>query len=376
MAVSSPALQTEGPGQLVTGTAQDNAGNAATDPVLINIDETRPTISASVLPAANPAGWNNTAVNVSFTCSDPNNASNGTAGSGIVSCTAPKTVATAGSGQSVSGSTTDAAGNSASVAPNINIDTTPPAITFFNQTPAPNANGWNNTSPTITWNCADSLSGATTPNVSSSLSSEGANQSVSGACNDRAGNSSSATRTGINVDRTAPTLAPSVSSNSVLLGGTASASANATDALSGIAAQSCGSFDTSSVGMHTVSCTATDKAGNTATRSVSYTVVYGQKLLYNTSTSYKSGANLAIALQLQNAAARNVSSASIPVTAVEVVNSSGSVVRTINAAFTFSKGQAQYAFSLETRGLASGTYSLRFTAGGDPTTHLAPFSIR
>ncbi|HWE61990.1 MAG TPA: hypothetical protein VHB98_09775 [Chloroflexota bacterium] len=105
-------------------------------------------------------------------------------------------------------------------------------------------------------------------------------------------------------------------------------------------------------------------------------VAYGQKLLYSTTTLYKSGTAIPMALQLQDATGKNVSAASITVTAVAVVNSSGTVVKTINAPFTFSTSQVQYTYSLNTTGVTTGSYNLRFTAGSDPTTHLAPFSIK
>lgn len=80
----------------------------------------------------------------------------------------------------------------------------------------------------------------------------------------------------LRIDLTPPTLAPTVSPNPVPLHGTATVSPNATDALSGIdpALTSCGPVDTSTPGSHTVSCTATDRAGNTRTASASYTVGY------------------------------------------------------------------------------------------------------
>jgi hypothetical protein len=62
--------------------------------------------------------------------------------------------------------------------------------------------------------------------------------------------------------------------NVVLLSGSATASPNATDALSGVASSSCIAPSTASVGVKTVGCTATDNAGNSATASASYTVTY------------------------------------------------------------------------------------------------------
>jgi len=49
--------------------------------------------------------------------------------------------------------------------------------------------------------------------------------------------------------------------------------ANAADTGSGLADASCGRIDTSTAGGHSVTCTASDNAGNLATATVSYTVV-------------------------------------------------------------------------------------------------------
>jgi hypothetical protein len=76
-------------------------------------------------------------------------------------------------------------------------------------------------------------------------------------------------------DETPPTLSPVVDPDPVLLNGTATVTANPDDGGgSGIATQSCGELDTSSVGTKSVTCTATDNEGNTASASVSYRVVY------------------------------------------------------------------------------------------------------
>jgi hypothetical protein len=65
-----------------------------------------------------------------------------------------------------------------------------------------------------------------------------------------------------------------VSPNPVFLNGVASVDAGATDALSGVASTTCGPLDTTSVGAKTVTCTATDVAGNAASATVSYVVLY------------------------------------------------------------------------------------------------------
>jgi hypothetical protein len=76
------------------------------------------------------------------------------------------------------------------------------------------------------------------------------------------------------VDATAPALAPAISPSPTYLGAAATATPNATDGGTGVASQSCGSVSTSSVGDHSVDCTATDRAGNTTDVTVHYTVTY------------------------------------------------------------------------------------------------------
>jgi CSLREA domain-containing protein len=165
------------------------------------------------------------------------------------------------------------AGGSSSQSVTVKRDASAPVITFDSRT-APNSNGWNNTNVSVNWTCSDALSGAASPSVSQNLTSEGANQSATGTCVDNAGNTASDTQTGLKIDKTAPTLAPAVSPNPVLLNGSATASANAADTLSGIASQSCAAPNTSSVGSKTLNCAAADLAGNTANAEANYRVIY------------------------------------------------------------------------------------------------------
>jgi RHS repeat-associated protein len=94
-------------------------GTLAVD--IVEVDNVPPTITATANPAANAAGWNNSNVTVTFSCSD--------ALSGIAAC-APATVAGAeGANQIISGTATDNAGNTATAQVTLNIDKTPPVIT-------------------------------------------------------------------------------------------------------------------------------------------------------------------------------------------------------------------------------------------------------
>jgi hypothetical protein len=177
-----------------------SAGGTNSQSVTIMRDATPPSASAAASPGPNGSGWNNLPVVVSFNGTDSL--------SGIASCDLPVVLSSEGAGQSASGTCTDNAGNTSSsaTASGINIDLAPPTANA-SASPAANANGWNNTPVVVSFSGTDSLSGIDFCSAPVSLNSEGAGQSASGTCTDKAGNtSSSATASGINIDLTAPTI--------------------------------------------------------------------------------------------------------------------------------------------------------------------------
>ena len=263
----SQLVSSEGANQSAQGVCTDNAGNSASNTQTgISVDKTNPSISFDSRTTPNAAGWNNTNVAVNWSCADTL--------SGAVNQSISQTLTTEGANLSLTGTCQDIAGNNAeNTQSGIKIDKTAPTITFVSRT-APNAAGWNNTNVQVNWSCADSLSGASASSVDQTLTGEGSNLNAVGTCTDNAGNTASNTQSGIKIDKTAPTLSPTVSPNPVLIGGTATATPNAADTLSGIASQSCAATNTSTVGNKSVNCTATDLAGNTASTPASYRVIY------------------------------------------------------------------------------------------------------
>jgi hypothetical protein len=135
------------------------------------------------------------------------------------------------------------------------------------------ADTWTNQTVTVHFTCTDTGSGIASCPVDQVYSTDGI-FTATGTATDNLGNSASTSFGPIKIDKTAPTLAPSVSPNPVFLNGTAIASANATDAGSGIATQSCGAVVTNAVGTKTVTCSATDNAGNTTTANAQYRVIF------------------------------------------------------------------------------------------------------
>lgn len=268
---TAPVTLTEGADQSVTGTVTDKAGNSASATVSgINIDETAPTISGTPDRAANANGWYKADVTVTFTPGD--------ALSGVDTCTAPVTL-TEGAAQSVTGTVIDLAGNSASTTVSgINIDKTAPTISGAPDRAA-NANGWYNAAVTVTFTPGDALSGVDTWSLPVALG-EGTGQSVTGTVTDKAGNSAFTTVSGINIDGTAPiiTITTPADGSSYTFKQTILANWSATDGLSGIdtavgTTASGSPINTASLGSKTFTVSATDLAGNSASKTAGYTVV-------------------------------------------------------------------------------------------------------
>ncbi|MET4639507.1 hypothetical protein ABIE24_002752 [Mycetocola sp. 2940] len=170
---------------------------------------------------------------------------------------------------------TDAGGLSAitATASYVIADTGNPTIDYLLSPSTPNVNGWYDTDVTVSFNCADAGSGIQSCTDGTTLG-EGANQSVTGTATDWAGNTATAAASGLNIDKTDPTVGFSGGPASSYYFGNdvAAPTCVASDTLSGVASCTVTGGGTA-VGSHSYIAVATDNAGNSASATLGYTVL-------------------------------------------------------------------------------------------------------
>ncbi|MBX6365467.1 MAG: PxKF domain-containing protein [Gemmatimonadetes bacterium] len=252
----------------------DGGGLTAASSVTYSIiDPTAPTISYVLTPPSPDGdnGWYKSDVTLTWTVTDaesPNSLEK-------VDCI-DQNITADQQETTYSCSATSAGGSTGPVTVTIKRDAAAPTING-SASPAANGHGWNNSDVTVSFTCDDATSGVASCASPQTLSAEGAGQSVSGTARDSAGNTADATVSGINIDKTAPTVSlvggPADGASYYFGSVPATPTCSASDALSGLDGNCTVSGYGTSVGGHTVTASAVDNAGNTGSASASYTVL-------------------------------------------------------------------------------------------------------
>ena len=257
-------------------------------------------------------------------------------------------------------------------------DTTAPAIVC-----GPADAAWHATNVTLACTASDEGSGlaleedAAFTLVTAVADGSEAAAAVTGArtiC-DTAGNCATAGPIGGNrIDRRPPTIRITLPvSGSFLIGAQASAPVACDDGGSGVA--SCVTrapgIDTTTAGTRTVSVTATDLVGNSASASASYSVRYGiQSAVDRDEDQFR--------VKLLDAAGRNLSARDIHVVALGFRRAGSTellpLARDVDRRGRFHLEHRWYELELQTKRLPTGSYELLFSAGGQDG-YAIPFTI-
>jgi hypothetical protein len=366
--------------------AKDEAQNVDPSPALqgFGVDTTPPVIEYTVNPAPTGAGWNNsTPVTVTWSVTDLE--------SGIASSSGsdPTTLTDETAGITLTCSATNEAGLSNSVSVTIKIDKTPPVITAGEPTGTPGNDDWWVSDVTVPFSATDNLSGFApagaldTPMTSKPTSGEGLALTVtSDGISDRAGNAALVIQAGpFKVDKTAPeiTINAPVEGALYLLNEEVFADWSATDPVSGVASDSAtlngttiakGGLLTGSVGAKTFIVTATNGAGLTAPKTVSYKVQYDfggflPPVSLDGRSLFKLGSTIPVKFQLFDAAGNPVSTA---VATIKVAKMSGATAGTEVEAVSTSAATSGNVFRYDSTGqlyiFNLSTKSLPAPAGG------------
>jgi parallel beta-helix repeat protein len=268
----------------------------------------------------------------------------------------------------------------------IKIDKTPPVVTAV-KTPEPNGNGWNNSEVTINFTCNDNLSGIFSCSPPTILSTEGVNQSVSATATDKAGNTTTADISGVNIDKTGPviTISTPVEEKTYILNENLIADWSVTDALSGIDTASGTKpdgevIDTSAVGPKTFTVTAKDKAGNEANKTINYRIAYDFSGLLEPikeGKEYKAGSTIPLKFQLKDAKGNLITNAVVKVYLVDKDGTEipGTPAGNSSPDNSFRYADDKYMFNLKTNDLTPGAWQIKIVLD-DGTLRLTPIVLK
>jgi hypothetical protein len=250
------------------------------DAIMANFDTadtTPPVITPTIAPKANSNGWNNGSVTVTWSVSDPE--------SGIVSsngCTATTLgTETPLAGTTLTCSAINGAGLTNSASVTVKIDVTAPALTLPSHLTV-EATGSSGASVSYSASTSDSLSGLNTLSCTPPSGSTFplGTTTVSCSANDKAGNTASGTFAVTVQDKTPPVVTVPADMTVEATGASGAVvtfSASASDLVDGSVSVTCtpASGSTFPLGTTKVTCSATDRAGNSD--SASFNVVVQQK---------------------------------------------------------------------------------------------------
>jgi hypothetical protein len=263
--------------------AVDTAGNAEpANRSRIDYDTIAPTVSHTLSPIANAAGWSNADTDVRFAATDVRDLESDTAPSGVFSITGDTTVTDETLGRLVEGAAVDNAGNTGRDSVTVRLDRTAPAISAAASSTR-GSNGWSTSAVQVEFTCDDP--GAVASGIATCTEDRVLQhgETAHGAAEDLAGNRTTASHGPVKVDGDAPaiTVRGVADGGIYVLGAVPAASCSADDVgPSGMDGGCDIAVDgglANGVGRFTYTAAAKDHAGNVETVTGTYSVRYAVK---------------------------------------------------------------------------------------------------
>jgi hypothetical protein len=378
--------------------AVDVAGNVeARGGVSLKYDNIAPSVTSTVNPSSNAAAWNNSDTTVHFDATDDD----GGSGVDLATVTPDVTVTeeTSGTGVVVNGSASDLAGNTGISSVRVRLDKTAPQVSAAVDGGAKGANGYYTGPVNVGFGCSDTLSGIATCRADVVLDEDGSGQKVTGEAVDTAGNTASATASGISIDSTNPVITVAGAKASYTLGENTGITCAATDATSGVDGNGCKVTVTggtpNGVGTFTYTATATDRAGNVARVTGTYRVLYDWSGFLqpvndtahgvgNGVSVFKGGSTVSVKFQLRNAGGQPVPGAvaqwltpakggavTAPVDETLLSDPAASGVT-----YRYDATARQYVYNWSTKNVATGYYYRLGVRLDDGYTYFATIALR
>lgn len=258
-----------------------------------------PSVTPTVTGTLGAAGWYTSSVSVSWNVSG-----NGTPVTGSTGCE-DTTISSNTDGLTLT-CTATSAGGTTSQSVTIRRDATAPVVT-----PAVSGlagdNGWYRGDVTISWSAADPTSGLSTPAcATATLAADSPGATYSCSATNGAGLTTTATQT-VKRDATNPVVSYSGNAGTYSADQAIAIDCAASDATSGLAASSCenigGAAYTFGPGATTRSASATDRAGNSTTATVTFTVVVTTDALCRLAKEFAGNLATSLCAKLDAAAA-------------------------------------------------------------------------
>ncbi len=260
---------TETAGATFTCEVSDVAGNDGSDTVDVKLDKTAPVITKSVTGTEGLAGWYTSDVDVDWTVTE------GVSGPATLDGCEDATISDT-AGTTLGCVAMNEAGLEASDSVTVKVDTIAPVVTGTPSGTLGDA-GWYVDDVTVTWTYAETGSGVTDPCAADVQSADTTGATFTCTVHDAAGHTSNTGSVTVKKDATDPLITwltgPADGASYDFGDPVPAATCSATDATSGVTPAGCTvTGGGSTVGSHTLTASAADNAGNTASSQRSYTV--------------------------------------------------------------------------------------------------------